>query len=204
MWVLSLVMSLAIVLWWVRSHFRGDLLGRHLDVVEEHDELDREWFVYSDYGRLKYGSNWTQRRFDSRERQLKSRRDWHHLSFPPDHNAARPAYFPLNRVTPNSRNRMRGFNIGIISIGHSTATSWWRNDWSNRSSWGLNVPHWLVASVFLILPAIALWRRTKVRLRRRLVENRQCAHCGYDLRASGKCCPECGKPVEVAAVKVSS
>jgi len=42
---------------------------------------------------------------------------------------------------------------------------------------------------FLLLPAVALWRRHR-RNRRRA--DGMCVHCGYDLRASKDRCPECG------------
>jgi hypothetical protein len=108
------------------------------------------------------------------------------------------AYFSRNLDTPSARYRSRGFDLKIISVGHFTSYSWWQNDWSNQNHWAMTVPHWLVALMFLILPGIALRRRVTARRRQRRLENRQCQHCGYDLRASGAHCPECGKAVEGA------
>jgi len=204
MWVLSLILSVATVVLWVRSHFRSDHCGRYIVIVEEHDELDRGWSAVSNLGQLYVAHYWWQQRYDAPEPGLKSGKFWVHAAVPPDPKSTGPAYFSRNLDTPTSRNRSRGFDLKIISVAHFTTYSWWKNDWSNRSFWAMTLPHWLLAVIFLILPGIAFWRRVNARRRQRMVENRQCPHCGYDLRASGEFCPECGKPVEVSAVKVSS
>jgi len=65
-------------------------------------------------------------------------------------------------------------------------------------TWSIAVPHWFLASLFSIVPAIWL-RKTWMRRRRR--KTGHCLHCNYDLRAtpegSGALldkCPECGTP----------
>ena len=57
---------------------------------------------------------------------------------------------------------------------------------SVRSAW---FPHWLVAILFALLPALRL--RSILRARR-MNRPGHCAHCGYDLRATPDRCPECG------------
>jgi hypothetical protein len=57
-------------------------------------------------------------------------------------------------------------------------------------------PTWIVASL-LAAPAVA-WRATVLHRRRRLNRRRAaglCIHCGYDLRATPRRCPECGREV---------
>ena len=57
------------------------------------------------------------------------------------------------------------------------------------------VPHWFLALLFAVLPAVRL--RAIIRARR---PNRAglCQHCGYDLRATPERCPECGREVLAA------
>jgi hypothetical protein len=54
--------------------------------------------------------------------------------------------------------------------------------------WTLLLPARLLASLFMILPAIQLFLRIKTR---RLPPG-LCSNCGYDLRATPTRCPECG------------
>jgi hypothetical protein len=59
----------------------------------------------------------------------------------------------------------------------------------NGTLYAIAAPHWFLAMLFAILPALYL--RAIVRSRRR---NRigLCRVCGYDLRATPERCPECG------------
>jgi len=56
------------------------------------------------------------------------------------------------------------------------------------------VPHWLLASVFLVISMGLLRRRACLRR-----PQHGCASCGYDLRASKDRCPECGTSIQVTA-----
>jgi hypothetical protein len=58
------------------------------------------------------------------------------------------------------------------------------------------VPHWCLAIVTGILPAV--WAAMAFR-RRRVAAAGLCPTCGYDLRASPDRCPECGKSNATAA-----
>jgi hypothetical protein len=65
-------------------------------------------------------------------------------------------------------------------------------DASGKSFWYLVVPFWIPQSAAVLLTMLALrpvlhHRRLMYRVRRGL-----CRHCGYDLRATPDCCPECG------------
>jgi len=59
------------------------------------------------------------------------------------------------------------------------------------------IPYWLPTLLFAILPGFmsfsTLRRRLLLRYRRR---HGLCIHCGYDLRATPKRCPECGAETE--------
>jgi hypothetical protein len=61
-------------------------------------------------------------------------------------------------------------------------------DWQGRMVYWI-APHWFFALILSLPPGVTLLRR--VRRRVRLAADR-CASCGYDLRATPQCCPECG------------
>jgi hypothetical protein len=51
------------------------------------------------------------------------------------------------------------------------------------------VPYWLLCLAMLIAPSLWLWSWQRART---CVRQNRCATCGYDLRAAGERCPECG------------
>src|SRR5688572_9216250 len=55
--------------------------------------------------------------------------------------------------------------------------------------WDFGLPHWFLALLFAILPALHLRALIRSRRRRRIGH---CPRCGYDLRATPERCPECG------------
>ena len=67
--------------------------------------------------------------------------------------------------------------------------------------WALQVPHWSLC-VAASAPALLWLRRRRAEHRRRTAGN--CRRCGYDLRASGERCPECGEPVRPATRETRS
>jgi hypothetical protein len=63
------------------------------------------------------------------------------------------------------------------------------------NGWAFAAPHWLVGGSLLIVPLwwwIVASHRSEV-IRRR--EGGLCRECGYDLRATSGCCPECGTAI---------
>jgi hypothetical protein len=62
--------------------------------------------------------------------------------------------------------------------------------------WFFAVPHWAIA---VPLAAAAGWGWWAGRRRSRREKAGRCLRCGYDLRASGERCPECGTPAPQSA-----
>jgi hypothetical protein len=61
------------------------------------------------------------------------------------------------------------------------------------NGWGVFVPTWVVVIPCGLGVGIPLYRRWKrEQWRRRCIREELCLKCGYDLRASGERCPECG------------
>ena len=67
------------------------------------------------------------------------------------------------------------------------------------------MPVWLPLVVFMIVPLYTLL--VPVRAAHRRVKRRrlgQCETCGYDLRGSSDCCPECGSDIAIAGPQPTS
>ncbi len=82
--------------------------------------------------------------------------------------------------------------LSKIGFGYSVIYTDQQLGWrlGNQPVHQIYVPHWFLALLFAILPALYL--RATIRDRKR---NRAglCPVCGYDLRATPDRCPECGR-----------
>ena len=93
-----------------------------------------------------------------------------------------PLYIPPKSwpfyVYPRYRWLVGGYSIGYRPDGSASV---------RMRAYG--APLWLLTLLLGIGPGIALRRTWRLRYRRR---HGLCLRCGYDLRASGGPCPECG------------
>jgi hypothetical protein len=156
--ILSLLLCLATVAFWVRSYWRDDILM--LYSVDAEVPQRRE--ITSNFGKLtisvervraEFALNWP-------------RHGW--------------------RYALDKASKIFNFETSFLGFGY-----YYRN--IRPAVYYLHrvviIPHWFLALLFAILPALRL--RSILRTRR---QNRigLCQHCGYDLRASPDRCPECG------------
>jgi hypothetical protein len=95
------------------------------------------------------------------------------------------AYSPPNLVE----------DTGFLGFGHASLSFA-----PGSTASVLAVPFWAVVVVTLAPPLLALRRRIRDR---RLSREGHCRACGYDLRASPDCCPECGAAPTPARLAVA-
>jgi hypothetical protein len=88
--------------------------------------------------------------------------------------------------------RFAGFARGSLSSSVGTGELAYR---FRDEYW--TFPHWFVACLLLILPILSATRIRSASCRRQRIARGECAHCGYDLRASPERCPECGATCDV-------
>jgi hypothetical protein len=80
---------------------------------------------------------------------------------------------------------------------HITSSGWFLGfGWYLVTEWGAGetfdavaVPHWFLALLAAIIPALRLRAELRSHRQRRIG---RCRQCGYDLRATSDRCPECG------------
>ena len=98
---------------------------------------------------------------------------------------SRPGHVTLCRQTGRDWDRpYREFRLLGVQFGGGWG--------ANSSLWNLQVPYWLVLAAAAVptVACLGVWRSGR-RARRRARAG-MCVSCGYDLRASGDTCPECG------------
>ena len=93
------------------------------------------------------------------------------LQFVPDHLRSRSAGFLMFSYRSN-------FQVGVAGV--------------YLSQWTLTLPYWVACVMFGVSPFLS-YVRYRRRIRRRC--DGSCSSCGYDLRASTGCCPECGTAI---------
>jgi hypothetical protein len=116
--------------------------------------------------------------------------------------------FPPDSGSENWSTQFRKYDgwsgrLGGFAIGYGAGTDIPRaNDprhSRSRMAW-LMFPAWALVAVTGSWPTIALIFRVR---RRRRLKLGLCLRCGYDLRASGDLCPECGEPRHTPSANLS-
>lgn len=178
----SLLIFSFVLLLWVRSHLTADVLRGDRATAVAPATIDRRMFtvVSGGGGVLLHASRTVTA--DPRVRAGPPTGHWIVQSKQDPREA---------RAIRNLRRQWLGFGF---DSGRSNPTDRLTTSWSAR----LAIPYW-----FLVLCAAALplaWLRWRVAVVPRLRAVRGlCPGCGYDLRASPNCCPECGAVVTAPA-----
>jgi hypothetical protein len=90
------------------------------------------------------------------------------------------------QVGKNWDNNLKSFELAGVKFGGGFG--------QGSMLWNLVIPFWLLTTLFTILPLIEI-PLFVVALRKSVRDaHGHCEHCGYDLRATPNCCPECGRP----------
>jgi predicted RNA-binding Zn-ribbon protein involved in translation (DUF1610 family) len=175
--VSTALLCLVIVLWWrdlaTHEDILKDVSGFQVSFASEVNSLSFSW----DTQRYSTLPGWIYRRSPARPG-----RSFHNY------------YQIVRKDDPNWAVRVYGcFGYG-----------WIANDWSvvpqngrNRTNF-VQAPSWFFILCFGLFPARRLMRKIRKARRRR---SGLCVFCGYDLRASSFCCPECGQTAQARVTK---
>lgn len=183
--ILSLLLCLAMLAVWVRSHFFGDS-------VVYSTAKERSLSVMSQPGCMLWSFGWT-----TREPVAPGGLHWRDFEWgsipetPPD---SPVTYGPVEPYWPEWVHFGFGAHSEVQTINPSRIRNYDGKDLAPYQFHYLSVafPHWLAALLLALPPG---WRAyVLVRARRRKTRG-MCPTCGYDLRGGHEKCPECGSPI---------
>lgn len=163
---LSLLLCMAVVVLWVRSHFIGEWLGKRYLTRTANRIAATDWRMWTGRGSVELSI----RRFhwgELADWPSDPRGEWRLVRDKPpaDVAAAGPLPSPLNQI---------GFGVR------------WETTHEGMFDRAVAMPLWLVSVLLGACPIIWLYRRLRGH------REGHCQRCGYDLRGSPGRCPECG------------
>jgi hypothetical protein len=170
---LSLLLLVAVVVLWVRSHFYWESVGRN--PYRPEGPTYHQQMVNSSRGTL--WVQWNEEKYTSKD--MIAHMDEHRDSY--------------GEAWSHSRNELWGIPAPN-GLGERLGFMYYRRR-DLKTSAGLQsvlaagVPYWLLGIVFAAAPA--RWTLVRLRIRRR-IRLGLCPRCAYDLRATPGQCPECG------------
>jgi len=173
---LSLLLCLAMIVFWVRSYRGSDFISRRtFDAADSFSITHSDRMLSFSHGEIRWsrGSDTLSMPGMSPPGKPIGAVDW---------SWGRLGVGHMGWETPPPRTFWNHFGFASWDDGLETSfTSIGRHYFS--------APIWLAVLAFLILPG--LWVIRRMRGSRRALSG-QCAVCGYDLRATPQRCPECG------------
>ena len=188
---LSLLLCVAVGGLWVRSHRWSDTAGAQWTRGTGYDGEHNEWFCQSNRGVLHFVR--TVHRYYIVDRTGEPHLVWTGTGYfagsHPPHSLLDP--LDVAALVPPSGAYFAGFGAGRSFRRHSKPSGNW-GFWDQAM---VVLPHWAAALLFLLAAMPFLARVRRAWRNRRRLRLRLCLQCGYDLRASGSLCPECGTAV---------
>jgi hypothetical protein len=172
----SLVLCALTIAIWVRSYWRGDSIYRR--------DGDRYHSFVSEQGTLT--SQQKRSSPDGAAAAPKPSGAWKYLGY----EAGGASASPVATRFGNGTYQLLGLQFRHETFGQ-------RGGGKVDTLWTAVIPYWLLALATGLWPVAWLRRSRQVR-RQRLLQERVCPTCGYDLRASTGRCPECGSRIAFA------
>ena len=168
--LISFVLLLATLALWVRSHFRGDSFDRWRRGAGGPGTYHDTMGVFTTRGAIGFGYL---------RLHLPTTQDW------PARSSWRYTKGPPGRVPWPHKLWFVGFGYWNMTFP-PTATH------NGVNPVGVTVPFWFLSMLLAIAPFIWARRTWRQRRTRNRLAAGLCPACGYDMRASGERCPECG------------
>jgi hypothetical protein len=178
----SLMLCVATLASWVRSYYRYDAVGYESVNATGRAKTGVELLSWD--GFVLYVHEAQQA---NQSRDARGRTDFHVSSGPVEE------FGPVLLTSPQGHH-WHGF--GYVYDPHGRLNIDPRQSTLRR--FHVMSPHWALALVFAVLPVHFAFLQRRRRLR---CSSNQCVHCGYDLRATPECCPECGMPAKPQAAE---